>query len=427
VSHWTTKLVGVRAPGAELEWLGPEGDQVRSALGDGAVAWAIDVGERIATKITQELPPLGDSAPHFNALRRATTSTTLRALTLISGLGASDASLTSTEEVEIAKDFARRGLELNDLLRAIRVGYVVLAAGLLDAATQLAPDTETSTELRRISVLLFEVMDDFTSEAATAFLDEQNTWAASLSAAQFDLVKDILDGQPIDPERAQQVLGYPLQAAHVAIIAWSDSPLGITGHDLRSVVDPVLRHWGAPTATLTIPVGSHTVWAWGAVTPVQRGRRVRLPEFDGTHIVVGQIGDGPEGFRRSHFEARAVERLVRLRHESAHTTTAHEDIDLEVLLLADPEAGRQFITRHLGPLVSDDPRMADLRSTLRRYLDLDHSLAKVAAAEHISRNTVTYRVQQALKLCAHPAGAPTTKLRAAFMMLDWLDIGTTPR
>jgi hypothetical protein len=44
-----------------------------------------------------------------------------------------------------------------------------------------------------------------------------------------------LDRQPIDPERAQQVLAYPLHAAHVAIIAWSDSPLGITGHDLRSV------------------------------------------------------------------------------------------------------------------------------------------------------------------------------------------------
>jgi DNA-binding PucR family transcriptional regulator len=427
MSHWTTRLVGIRALGAELEWLGPDADQVRSALGDGAVAWAIDVGESIAAKITQELPLLGDTAPHFNALRRATTSTTLRALTLISGLGASDASLTSTEEVEIAKDFARRGLELNDLLRAIRVGYAVLAAGLLDAATQLAPDTETSTELRRISVLLFEVMDDFTSVATTAFLDEQNTWAASLSAAQFDLAKDILDGQPIDPERARQVLGYPLDAAHVAIIAWSDSSLGITGHDLRSVVDPVLRHWGAPTSTLTIPVGSHTVWAWGAVVPVQRGRRVALPAFDGTHIVAGQIGDGPEGFRRSHFEARAVERLVRLRHESAHTTTAHEDVDLEVLVLADPEAARQFITRHLGPLASEDPRMADLRSTLRAYLDLDHSLAKVAAAEHISRNTVTYRVQQALRLCAHPAGAPTTKLRAALIMLDWLDADITPR
>jgi hypothetical protein len=67
MSHWTTKLVGIRAPGAELDWLGPDADQVRSALGDGAVAWAINVGQRIATKITQELPPLGDTAPHFNA------------------------------------------------------------------------------------------------------------------------------------------------------------------------------------------------------------------------------------------------------------------------------------------------------------------------------------------------------------------------
>jgi hypothetical protein len=183
MAHWTTRLVGARAHGAELDRLGTEGDQVRSALGEGAVAWAIDVGELVAIKITQELPALGDSAAHFNALRRATTSTTLQALTLISGLVESDASLTGTEEVEIAKEFARRGLELNDLLRSIRVGYAVLAAGLLDAATQLAPDTETGTELRRISVLLFEVMDDFTSVVSTAFLDEQNTWAASLSTA----------------------------------------------------------------------------------------------------------------------------------------------------------------------------------------------------------------------------------------------------
>jgi hypothetical protein len=78
MSHWTTKLVGIRAPGAELDWLGPDADQVRSALGDGAVAWAINVGQRIATKITQELPPLGDTAPHFNALRRLENQSPLR-------------------------------------------------------------------------------------------------------------------------------------------------------------------------------------------------------------------------------------------------------------------------------------------------------------------------------------------------------------
>ena len=36
-------------------------------------------------------------------------------------------------------------------------------------------------------------------------------------------------------------------------------------------------------------------------------------------------------------------------------------------------------------------------------------------------------MQQALSLCAHPAGTPTTKLRAALMMFDWLDSGLTSR
>ncbi|MFZ2174919.1 MAG: helix-turn-helix domain-containing protein, partial [Rhodococcus sp. (in: high G+C Gram-positive bacteria)] len=160
--------------------------------------------------------------------------------------------------------------------------------------------------------------------------------------------------------------------------------------------------------------------------PAKREQPNPLPEFDGTHVVAGQVGHGLEGFRRSHLEAQSVERLIRLRPEPTRTTTtAHEDIDLEVLLLADPEAARQFVKRHLGPLAADDPRMAELRSTLRLYLDMDRSISKVAAEEHISRNTVTYRVQQAFSICAHSVGAPTTKLRAALLVCDWLG-GSSP-
>jgi DNA-binding PucR family transcriptional regulator len=125
-------------------------------------------------------------------------------------------------------------------------------------------------------------------------------------------------------------------------------------------------------------------------------------------------------------EARAVERIVRLRADLPHVTCAHEDVALEVLLLAEPDAAAGFASRLLGPLAADDSRMADLRSTLVRYLDMDHSLAKVAAAEHISKNTVTYRVQKALSLCEHPPGASTTNLRAALRVHDWLRGAATP-
>jgi DNA-binding PucR family transcriptional regulator len=176
-----------------------------------------------------------------------------------------------------------------------------------------------------------------------------------------------------------------------------------------------------PAHTLVVPVGSQTVWAWGAIAPdAQCGHHTALPEFGDTFVVVGQLHSGLDGFRRSHFEARAVERLVRMNANRGRTPSAYEDLDLEVLLLSDTDAAMQFVARHLGPLAADNARMADLRSTLRCYLEMDHSLSKVASSEHISRNTVTYRVRRALDLCGHPPGTSTTKLRAALLAFDWL-------
>ncbi|WP_335743612.1 PucR family transcriptional regulator [Rhodococcus oxybenzonivorans] len=400
--HWTHELAGTRAPQPEHEWLSPDADRIRVNLGDGAVTWAVEVGEDIATTISREMPVLREGASQTSAVRRATTSTVLRALTLVAGLGEPDTSLASAEVEEVAVDFARRGLELNDLLGSIRVGYAVLAAAILDAALRLVPPAESSAELRRVSVLLFEVLDRFTGVAATTFLEERSAWAAGVSAARFDFVKKVVENEPVDLSHADEVLGYPLGGHHLAIIAWSGPH---SSHDLRSIVDPVLRHWGSPGATLVIPVGLQTIWAWGAVSPDQGHlRRAPLPEYADTSVVVGQLGSGVEGFRRSHMEARTVERLVRLRADQPHTTCAHEDVALEALLLAEPDAAAGFASRLLGALAGDDARTADLRSTLSRYLDMDHSLAKVAAAEHISKNTVTYRVHKALSLCDHPLG-----------------------
>ncbi|MFC9836340.1 PucR family transcriptional regulator [Rhodococcus sp. NPDC127530] len=417
MAHWTGELSGTRARQSEREWLSPDAERIRAVLGDGAVTWAVEVGQDIATTISRKVPALGDGVAPPDALRRATTSTALRALTLVAGIGESETSLASAEVEEIAVDFARRGMELNDLLRAIRVGYAVLAAALLDAATRLIAPSESSTELRRISLLLFEVLDDFTGVAAAAFLEEQSAWAAGVSAARLDLVTKIIAADPIESAHAEKTLGYPLDGHHVALIAWSGPH---ASHDLRAVVDPVFRHWGTPTASLVIPVGLQAIWAWGAVTPdPTRAVTSSLPAFGDTFVVAGQLGSGMDGFRRSHLEARAVERLVRLRVGHPPTTTAHEHIALEVLLLADPEAAVQFASRLLGPLADDDPRMADLRSTLSLYLDMDHSLAKVASAEHISKNTVTYRVQKALSLCT-PSDGSATDLRAALRIYEWL-------
>ncbi len=423
MTHWALRLSGARPPGPELKWLGPDGARVRQELGEGAVSWALDVGAAIAAKISKEIPQLAADISQFGLLRRATTSTTLRALTIAAGVGESDATLASTEVIEIAHDFARRGLELGDLLRSIRVGYVVLATALLDAATE--PHQDNTAELRRISVLLFELMDDFTGVAASAFLDEQRAWEADISAARLDIVRTLVDGEPVDTTHAERILNYPLAAHHVGVIASRANPRSYDRLDLRGVVGPVLRHWGSPTSTLIVPVGAHSLWAWAAFNHAPQRDGPGLPRFDQITVGIGQPGNGVEGFRRTHFEALAVERLRALSGAPRPTSIAHHEIDLEALLLADADAARHFAERYLGPLAASDPRTGELRSTLRFYLDSDHSLAKVAATKHISRNTVTYRVQQALTMCEHGAGESTAKLRNALAIAHWLDNATS--
>lgn len=410
---WAKCLHGTRPVGSEHEWLGPDGTRIGDHLGEGAVAWATEVGEAIATKMGKEVPQVVQTASQFSVLRRTTTSSTLRALTLVTGLGEPESSLVSAEALETAQDFARRGLELNDILRSIRVGSTVLVKALLDAIIEHGND---NGELRRVSILMLEVMDDFTSVITTTFIDERRAQEADVSAARLDLARALIDGKPVDEDVATRLLDHPLKADHLALIASSDSP-----GNLRRVVDPVFRHWGTPQAKLIIPVGGHSLWAWAAFTPATACRdESPLPSYDNVNIAVGQLGPGVDGFRRTHLEAKAVERLQSLSTTARTSTISHQDVDLEALLLMDAEAAKLFAARYLGPLAGSEPRIIELRSTLEPYLACDHSLNKVAELKHISRNTVTYRVQQALAMCEHPPGEDTTKLRAALAIVEWL-------
>ncbi|WP_431236222.1 PucR family transcriptional regulator (plasmid) [Mycolicibacterium psychrotolerans] len=382
------------------------------------MSWAIEIGESSAAKMSEEVPLLDQTPSLFNVLRRGTTSSILRALMLVTGLTGPETSLASAEAVAIARDLAQRGLQLHDVLRIIRIGYAVLATALLDAIVEF---DGRAHELRRVSVLLFDVVDDFASILTTAFVEEERLREADASAARLDLLRTLIDGRPVDNAAATRLLSYPLNAEHIALIVSSDKTESIDPVDLRHVVDPVFNAWAAPLAKLIVPIGAHSLWAWAAFAP-SATRRVdsRLPNYDKVNVAVGQPGRGVGGFRRSHLEAKAVERLRALSESVRPTTIEHRDVDLDALLLMDTQAAMQFVSRYLGPLASPDPRITELRATLELYLEHDHRLSEVAELKHISRNTVTYRVQHALDMCAHPAGESTTRLRNALHIQRWL-------
>ena len=95
--EWIRALAPTRTDPREFRLLGPDAERLRNACGPNAVAWGAQLGEDVIAKAAREVPVLGGSASLTEALRAATTSTTLRMLTIIAGCADPDASVVTTE------------------------------------------------------------------------------------------------------------------------------------------------------------------------------------------------------------------------------------------------------------------------------------------------------------------------------------------
>lgn len=411
---WVDSLSGTAAHGSELDWLGPAGDRVRAELGESVLGWAVEFGEQIALEVT---PMVDGAGSHFNAVKRATTSSVVRVLLLL--VNRSQVDLMGPENREIIRDLARRGVGLDAMQRSVRHGFSSLAEVLLDAAEKAEP-VGGHSEVKRVALLLFTRIDGFLDTAASVYHQEIVDYQTTMTATRLDLVRKILAGSDhVDIDAASNTLGYPVGAAqHLAVVAWTPHP--DYGTILRSTLDSLFMRLGAGGTRLVLPVGSHVMWAWIALEKDRSGGpAVDFVPPEGGRATIGRAGNGLDGFRRSHRQARAVEDLVR-RRGSDRPVLTYASVELPALLTRDPAAARDMVDRILGPLAEPTPRMIELRQTLLCYLDHERSISRVSAELHISRGTVTYRVQQAMRLCRHdPEGSPLL-LHVALSTVDWL-------
>ena len=215
----------------------------------------------MATRIIAEIPALGGGEEPFQTLRMGTESATLRSMLLL--VSNDPARIGVTEEaLEGDRDFVRRGVSLDQVLRGIRLGHSLMAHGFLDAAAALVEEPLRTAEMKRTSDLLFEYIDDFASSMATEYLTERDRWVTSAAAEREELVHSILDEQPVSTANASAVLGYPLERHHVALVLWQDPGTRRT-HRPAARRHQILKDSGC-RATLVVPHGASSLWVWGS-------------------------------------------------------------------------------------------------------------------------------------------------------------------
>jgi DNA-binding PucR family transcriptional regulator len=168
---------------------------------------------------------------------------------------------------------------------------------------------------------------------------------------------------------------------------------------------------------LTVIASSSSMWAWlaGADDPGVSALTAATAAFPAVRVATGPAGTGTDGFRRSHFDAVATQRLMARR--PGLRVARFSDVQLAALALQDEQRAREFVARTLGALAGAD---AELRDTLCVYIGEQFSAARAARTLYTHRNTVLNRLQRAERLLPFPLAGHGLEVGVALEIAQWL-------
>lgn len=320
------------------------------------------------------------------------------------------------EVLQFARDLVRRGLDAHDLgsWRGAQHGAWELWVDSCFASTTVVDELR---DLMKVSERSMATFIDDSIAALDEFVErERADLARGASAERHATVQLLLEGAPIGRGRAESRLGYALTGSHVAAIIWSDSADKAAGLD--AVAEAVMRMCGAPRR-LTLNASATALWVWvpADTVPSAEAAETALAAQPGIHVAFGRSGRDLDGFRRSHLNAAAAQRLL-ARMGSARPVVRYEDVALVSVLTADMAQADQFVTDTLGDLATADPV---LRQTVLTYVRERFNGSATAERMFTHRNTIERRLARADQLLPAPLADNAASVVAALMLVQLRD------
>jgi DNA-binding PucR family transcriptional regulator len=325
------------------------------------------------------------------------------------------------EVLGIAREAFRRGIE-QTVYTTYHAGQNAVWAYWMRTAFALSQDPELLRQaLEAGSRSVTGFVDDMVAALSEQLRRERAELARSSHARRFEVVSLILQSAPITTARASTGLGYDLRGRHAAAVLWTDPrrPDQAALAAAAEALGPVMR----ARQVLTVIASSSSVWAWLAAAADTGAAAITAATaaHPGVRVAVGPGGAGADGFRRSHFDAVATQRLMARRPDLRVARFA--DVQLVALALADEQRAREFVARTLGQLADADAD-GELRDTLCVYIGEQFSAARAARALYTHRNTVLNRLQRAERLLPFPLAGHGLEVGVALEIAQWL--GTQP-
>jgi DNA-binding PucR family transcriptional regulator len=383
-----------------------------------------DLADAISTAILESAPVLSDDPALTAEMHASSRANVWRFLShQVSYPGQTPPPDIPPEALDLARSMVRRGVELGVLANAYRRGQNVAWQQWLQTVVEVTPPEELPELMAASSTLQFSFVDSILTGLIAQIEQEREALLGGTLAKREQTLRLLLDGAPLEMSTASATLGYELGRLHTAFILWGQ-PGQITPGELEAAAT-ALAHAAGLARPLRFSASASSLWGWlGSDTELDPDPlRAAALAFPGTtRAVIGATRRGTVGFRQSHDDAIATQRLLST-GPAGERFTAYRDVEVITLLASNQQRLNQFISETLGPLAASNTTMARLRETLRIYLQEADNSAATATRLDTHRNTVLHRVARAQELLGQPLNARRLALAVALEAAHHL--GTT--
>jgi DNA-binding PucR family transcriptional regulator len=320
--------------------------------------------------------------------------------------------------VGIARDLVRRGYDQTSL-DAYRIGQNAAWRAWMALAFTLTSDPAELAELLDVTARsIFGFVDATIAGIAAEVERERERLTSGTHAERLEVVALLLEGAPIRADRASLRLQYDLDRTHAAAVIFGD--VAEPDHGALEAGAELLARAAQAQRPFTVVASAAALWAWVPIADPARGLdldvvRSALAALPGVRIAVGPTLPGIEGFRRSHLDALATQRLLQRVPEDVRVAT-YDEVQVVALATQDEQRADEFVRRTLGPLATAAP---ELRETLRAYLHEGSNTSQTARVLFAHRNTILARLERAEQLLPAPLAGRLLQVALALEIARW--------
>jgi PucR C-terminal helix-turn-helix domain/GGDEF-like domain len=259
--------------------------------------------------------------------------------------------------------------------------------------------------LRELLTVQVAVLDRLMAGIAGEGVEEPERIGRPSELRLSECVQRLLAGGACDTVE----LGYELEGWHIGMIA---SGAGAV-ESLRRVAV------GLGVRLLCISRGDDTAWGWlgGHLTPAigELERVLRGEDHAGLSVAMGEPAHGVEGWRLTHRQAQAAQRVALHR---PRRLTRYADVALLASVLSDDVLAASLVEIYLAPLGDRQNGGMVLRDTLRAYFAAECNASSAACALGVARHTVEKRLRAIEEKLGHALRTRQAELEVALRVED---------